>query len=97
MRDQELRQLYKLIHYVDHSGGGSYPAGCKYAGLVSITDIRKSVQASVTATGGATLASNVLLTPPTGYTSNNVQLGIEELAANTLKGKYNRTHRSDRR
>lgn len=86
MRDQEIRQLYKLIHYVDHSGGGSYPAGCKYAGLVSITDIRKSVQASVTATGGATLASNVLLTPPTGYTSNNVQLGVEELAANTLKG-----------
>jgi hypothetical protein len=86
MRDKEIRPLYKDIYYCDKSGGGAYPAGCKYAAKCSTTDIRTLKPSVISAAGGATLGSNVIVTAPYGYASTDIQSAYTELAANTIKG-----------
>ena len=74
--DFELRPLYRVIFY---SGGGAFPAGCKYSVIREIQDIRKAAIASTTAATGSLPASSVTFVPAGGIGATNVQAALEEL------------------
>ena len=70
--DKEIRPLWRGIFYTDYSGGGAYPAGCKYSVLREITDIRKQRISTVSASSTSVLSTSVVLaTVPSGSTSSN--------------------------
>lgn len=77
--DFELRPLYRVIFYNDNSGGGSFPAGCKYSVIREIQDIRKAAVTSTTAATGSLPASSVTFVPAGGIGATNVQAALEEL------------------
>lgn len=85
MRDKEIRPLYKDIYYCDISGGGAYPAGCKYAAKCSTTDIRTLKPVQTSAAGGSVLASNVSVIPTTYFTATDQQTFDIDAGARIVK------------
>ena len=82
LKDKEIRLLYKYIFYCDKSGGGAYPAGCKYSALVEVSDQRTQLLTSTSsAAGGTVIASNV-----TETTDGNVQAAVDGLRSKLTAG-----------
>ncbi len=77
LADKEIRPLYKVIFEYR----SSYNVACKYSVIRQIDDIRKLKTTTVSATAGSVLASNVISTPPSGFTGTNQQTLDNEFAA----------------
>jgi len=87
LRDKELRPLWQIIHYVKHSGAGNYVAGCKYAALVSMRDIRNDSYANYSsALSAQVLAANVVTTSTTLFPQTDLSSRL--LAFESLFRKY---------
>lgn len=82
LQDSEVRQLFKATFEYK----SNYDAAVKKTALRSFVDLRQNAAVSVTAAAGATLASNVALVAPSGYTSTNVQAFANETAAKIAAG-----------
>ena len=87
LQDKEIRPLYKLIYYCKNSTPAPYLAGCKFSALVQKVDIRTFQPSTVTSSsGGTVLASNVVVTPPSGFVSTDQQSFDSEIAGKVLSG-----------
>ena len=84
LQDQEIRTLYKMIHYVEHTGGGAYSALVKYAALVQTVDIRGQSAVQIAASSGTVLASNVSTAPTATLLATNAQAALAELDTKKL-------------
>ncbi|MEI6529684.1 MAG: hypothetical protein WCN88_04830 [Candidatus Falkowbacteria bacterium] len=82
--DNEIRPITRIIFYNDNSGGGSFPAGCKYSVIRETQDIRKGSVTSTTAATGSLPASSVTVVPAGNIASTNVQSALEELDTEKL-------------
>lgn len=80
LRDKELRPLWKVIHYVNKTGGSVYNVGCKYAAIVLMTDIRTQKVSNVSSVGSSSvLGTNVVITPFADITATDAQNALQQV------------------
>jgi len=79
LKDNEIRPLYKLIFYVNHTNPQPYDVACKYSVLRYVIDIRKQSTTASVASAGSVIASNVVVSPTGTLSATNAQAAFTEL------------------
>lgn len=85
LRDNEIRPLYKLIFYVNHTTPSAYDAACKYTVLREYLDIRKITTSAGGQLSGSVAAANVTTTAYDDISGTNLETVKQQLADQRAK------------